>query len=290
LLLVLLLLLWRYRGVDLRLTGMRISWSSPLDDELRPLGEVALWQDFHEGSKLPAALARVQAESFVTTEVEAFVMGRSFRQRGGPGSVALPDPVPAEPGLVSVMRRRRSQQSLMAPISLTDLSTVLGQALGPTLLGRDEATGQPVLRRAWPSAGGLYPLDFYLLARRVHQLPQGCYHVNLIAGQLEPMRSTQPIDEIARRGFFWQDFMLDASAILLVVGVFERSCAKYGERGYRFTLLDAGHAAQNVLLVAVQQDLAAVPVGGFDDDGLAESLGLDGINQAVIHTVALGGP
>ena len=36
----------------------------------------------------------------------------------------------------------------------------------------------------------------------------------------------------------------------IFTGVFERAQAKYGERGYRFVLLEAGHAAGNVLLVA----------------------------------------
>jgi nitroreductase len=36
--------------------------------------------------------------------------------------------------------------------------------------------------------------------------------------------------------------------------------------------------------------LGAAAVGGFNDDSLAADLGLDGVTEAVIHTVALGRP
>jgi SagB-type dehydrogenase family enzyme len=267
---------------------VKINWSTQLGDDLRPPDEVPAWQEFHEISKLPTVIARTQATAFSPSIVEAFVMGRSFRQRPSPDSVPLTDSTPDALSLAAAMRQRRSSPTLSDPLTLDDLSVVISQGLGPTLVEQDSATGQARILRAWPSAGALYPLDFYVIARRVEQLPKGCYHVNLIGRRYEPVR-TCSIDEVVCSAFFWQDFMLDASAIVLLVGVFERSTAKYGERGYRFTLLDAGHAAQNVLLVAEQQALNACPVGGFDDDALASALGLDGINQAVIHTILLGG-
>jgi SagB-type dehydrogenase family enzyme len=41
---------------------------------------------------------------------------------------------------------------------------------------------------------------------------------------------------------------------------------KYGERAYRFILLEAGHIAENLLLGAEYEGLGAVALGGFIDD------------------------
>ena len=68
-----------------------------------------------------------------------------------------------------------------------------------------------------------------------------------------------------------------------------RSRFKYGERGYRFALLEAGHAAQNMLLAATALALAALPLGGFYDRRLDELVGADGLDEATLYAIALGG-
>ncbi|MDH3683219.1 MAG: nitroreductase family protein [Acidimicrobiia bacterium] len=45
-------------------------------------------------------------------------------------------------------------------------------------------------------------------------------------------------------------------------------------RAGRYVDLEAGHAAQNLLLQANAIDLAAVPIGAFDDGAVAEVLAL----------------
>lgn len=51
--------------------------------------------------------------------------------------------------------------------------------------------------------------------------------------------------------------------------------AQYGARGERYAHIEAGHAAQNLLLAAGALGLAATPVGAFDDGEVAAALGLD---------------
>jgi nitroreductase len=53
-------------------------------------------------------------------------------------------------------------------------------------------------------------------------------------------------------------------------------------------LLDAGHLAQNLLLVCEDLRLAAVPLGGFQDDALAELLGLDPSEEAPLYAILIG--
>jgi SagB-type dehydrogenase family enzyme len=71
-----------------------------------------------------------------------------------------------------------------------------------------------------------------------------------------------------------QESVGQAPLIVAVVAVPVRTAAKYGDRTERYVDLEAGHAAQNVLLQAVALDLVAVPIGAFDDDAVAEALTL----------------
>ncbi len=54
-------------------------------------------------------------------------------------------------------------------------------------------------------------------------------------------------------------------------------------------MLEAGHAAQNVLLQAVAAGLAGVPIGAFDDARVAEVLGLPS-DHAPLYLIPLGRP
>jgi nitroreductase len=58
------------------------------------------------------------------------------------------------------------------------------------------------------------------------------------------------------------------------VAVPARTAAAYGSRATRYVDLEAGHAAQNVLLQAVAIGLVAVPIGAFDDGAVAAALAL----------------
>ncbi|TMQ27155.1 MAG: SagB/ThcOx family dehydrogenase [Deltaproteobacteria bacterium] len=60
------------------------------------------------------------------------------------------------------------------------------------------------------------------------------------------------------------------------------SLGKYGEKAYRMALFEAGHLAQNLLLVAAASGLAGVPLCGFDDEQLSLSAGLAFPQEAFI--------
>jgi SagB-type dehydrogenase family enzyme len=267
---------------------LRVDWSASTDKYLRPKSESALALLYHENSKLTEVLAGQQAEEFAASPFDLFVMSRGFRQFRDSPSVNLPPAKPAAVPIDEVMTRRRSRRDLMQACTSEALAGALQVALGPTAVIDNPDIGVSQVVRAWPSAGGLYPLDTYVLARDVTGLPSGVYHYNVVMSQLEVIPA-RPVADILRDGYFWQEFAVTASVAVLLVGVFERTISKYGERGYRLALLDAGHAAQNLLLAAEARDIRAVAVGGFCDDRLADDLGLDGISEAVIHSVLLGG-
>jgi SagB-type dehydrogenase family enzyme len=57
-----------------------------------------------------------------------------------------------------------------------------------------------------------------------------------------------------------------------VVGDSVRVTEKYGPRGLRFLLLEAGHLLQNLCLMSTSLGLATVPLGGFFEREIARAL------------------
>jgi SagB-type dehydrogenase family enzyme len=82
----------------------------------------------------------------------------------------------------------------------------------------------------------------------------------------------------------------DAAVIVVLTTVLERSLWKYGDRGYRYQLLEAGHVAQNLNLVATALGLGSFNIGGFFDSDLANLLGLDIEEEIPLYGIALGTP
>ena len=86
-----------------------------------------------------------------------------------------------------------------------------------------------------------------------------------------------------------QPAVSSAPLTLVIAAVYQRTTGKYGFRGRRFVELEAGHVAQNLLLQAVALGLAAVPIGSFDDQRLAQALRLPP-EHAPLYIIAVGHP
>jgi SagB-type dehydrogenase family enzyme len=75
----------------------------------------------------------------------------------------------------------------------------------------------------------------------------------------------------------------------VITAMFWRSRFKYGLRGYRFALLEAGHVVQNIALAATALRIPALPLGGFYDRRVDDVVGADGLDEATVYAVLLGG-
>lgn len=155
--------------------------------------------------------------------------------------------------------------------------------------GRISAPGEPE-RRTVPSGGALFPLRLVVLARAVEGLTEGAYRYAPTTGALEALPEVHSPGEL---GSWFRTQHIDygrAAAVVFFVGQLDRTCARYGERGYRYLLLEAGHAAQNLCLAATALGVPHVPVGGFDDDRVNAGLQLPGHREATVYSVVLGRP
>ena len=185
-------------------------------------------------------------------------------------------PAVPETALAGVIHRRRSCRGF-APRELAaqDLAALLVGGYGIT------GTADGTCLRAAPSAGGLYPLEQYVIT------PAGIEHYLTRDKALGRVASAPAPGELTAC-FYGQPWAEAAGAVIVLAAVFARVQAKYGPRGYRFALLEAGHVAQNICLLAEERGLGAVCLGGFVDFRLNALLGIDGWSEAALYAVAVG--
>lgn len=188
-------------------------------------------------------------------------------------------------GLWETILRRRSirEYSRNCALPLETLSTLLWATQGITSETRDFQF------RAAPSAGALYPMETYLMARDVDGLQQGIYHFRPYAFDLEFIRPGDFSRELARAAL-GQDMAAYAQVVFIWSAIVERSRWKYRQRAYRYIYLDAGHIAQNLYLAGTALGLGICGIGAFYDDPVNELVGLDGKEETVLYMASAGWP
>ena len=204
-------------------------------------------------------------------------------------SLPLPRPELPEASLKQALAARLSCRRFSgAAITPQQLSTLLAAAYG--IQGRLTLGGLEFLERPVPSGGGLYPLEIYLLIREVADVAPGIYHYAALHHALEQIAAVRLPRPLISELFMGQPYLATAAAIAVLVAVVERSLWKYRDRGYRYLLLEAGHVAQNLNLVAPALGLGSLNLGGFFDADLAGLLRIDLDREIPLYAVALGVP
>jgi SagB-type dehydrogenase family enzyme len=156
------------------------------------------------------------------------------------------------------------------------------------LVGLSEyAPGLSLARRATPSAGALFPLEIYVVVERVDGIDDGLYRFNATSHTLQLQRAGSLLRGLGPL-LLDQTYFDDANVVLVLAAALEPTLRKYGPRGYRYILLEAGHAAQNVSLLATELGLGSLCIGGFSDMELNGLLDLDGTHHAAIYCVGCG--
>ncbi len=195
--------------------------------------------------------------------------------------MTLSRPVQADStSLQSCIRQRRSVRNFGdRTLTTDDLSRLLWAAQGIT-----GAEG----RRTAPSAGALYPLELYAAIGRVTGVAPGVYRYLPISNEMAliaPGFHREKLVEAARG----QDWITAAAAVVGIAAVFARTTVKYGARGRGYVYMEAGHAAQNLMLQAVELGLGTTMVGAFDDTAVARVLQLSA-DETLLCLLPVGVP
>lgn len=208
-----------------------------------------------------------------------------YKQYPGARRIKLPSP-PLKTGLPlweAIKLRRSLRDYRPTPLSQAELSQLLwaGQGVTATITG--------YALRAAPSAGALYPVETYVSVHNVEAIEPGIYHYAVRQHELELVRAGDFRQDLAAAALD-QEFLAEAALVFAWTAIFARSSWKYGQRGYRYVYLDAGHIAQNVALAAVALGLGSCQVAALYDEEVNAILGVDGKEESIIYLTSVGRP
>lgn len=153
----------------------------------------------------------------------------------------------------AINRRKSIRDYSNQPLTLIEVSQLLWAAQGKNQEGSKVA----------PSAGALYSIEIYVVAKNVEGLVAGIYHYLSEDHALEVHQNTQ-IDQDLKKAAYDQSYVEEAPVKIIISGIFARTTKKYGERGIQYVYQESGHIAQNIYLQAESLGLGTVVVGGFD--------------------------
>lgn len=122
------------------------------------------------------------------------------------------------------------------------------------------------------SAGALYAVETFVLPKRVEQCePDVLLHV------LRPERALEtlwPCPAFLPEAFPSQTWVHEAGLVVVLVAMLPPYVTQYGERGYRFAVLEAGSIAHELETRATRLGLGSCVLGGFVDVAVSSALDL----------------
>jgi len=142
--------------------------------------------------------------------------------------------------------------------------------------------------RTVPSAGARHAFETFVLANRIGGLKNLLYQYIALEHKLAVVSRDKRIAEKIMFGCLGQKMIIASAAVFIWVADVKRMTWRYGQRGYRYILLDAGHICQNLYLAAESIDCGTCGVGAFDDDIMNETLGLDGKKHFMVYAACVG--
>ena len=202
--------------------------------------------------------------------------------------IALPQGESYPEPFLTMAGRRTNRRLSDQPVSLRQIADCLLFSMGITGLIKDPEVMDLPLKMT-PSGGGRNPYEAYVCARNVEGLDPGAYHYSAFERTLAPVRGGDPPSFADMLG--GQKWAANGAAVIFLVANFDRPMWKYhAPAAYRVTAIEAGHIAQNIMLVATHYGLAANPSGAMATDLIERTLGVRALTQAVIYALVIGVP
>ena len=182
-------------------------------------------------------------------------------------SMKLPEPrTEGRFSLEKAINDRRTVRSFTSqPIALEQFSQLLWAAQG--------VTGGRGLKRTAPSAGALYPMDIYAVVgtNGIEGLKAGVYHYEPTDHAVSFVTEGDRRNALATAALS-QMWMAKPPLNIVLAAEYDRITLKYGKRGVRYAMIEAGHIGQNIFLQAEALGLGAGIVGAFDDEDVIRVL------------------
>lgn len=222
-----------------------------------------LWLPFHAATENPQHFGSVLARDDVVSHTRRHTWVRVPELSAPAGS------------LLKLASNRSSCRSFVPnPLPLDEVRDMLTVAYSAAV-------------RATPSAGGLYSCQIDLL-HRAHDDSFWCLY------RWDPIEATltecaaPALDSGQLQYALDSASLLHGAAAIAIISVDPRiHSAKYANRGYRYSVLEAGHVAQMIHLAAAERKFGALEWGAFNDNALARLI--DSGSYAPMTVVGVGG-
>lgn len=241
-----------------------------------PDGDAPLFRLFWENSTLNTARGAVLRERIAVDSAQAYVPPRPLLSAG---AQALP--VSSSP-LSSVWQARVSQREWRD-------DALSAQILSNLLAPFAARSADPASTRGLPSGGAKYPVLVYAALRRVVPAPELNSQLawyDPIAHGMVPIGACPAWEELAP--MLGVDWPSEPAVVFFLVARAEGMLAKYGERGGRFTLIEAGTYLGALSAECAVAGLGACAIGSFHDKAVLSLLGLDPDTHMAMLAFACG--
>lgn len=182
-----------------------------------------------------------------------------------------------------INERRTLRKYAPSSLSLTELSWLVWSAQGI-----QDSMRRTYTLRTVPSAGARHAFELYLLVNRVDELSPGLYRYIASKHSLILIDQSENLAEKLTKASYNQNMIKNSAVAFFLVAVPYRMTWRYGERGYRYLYLDAGHVCQNIYLASENINCGACAIGAFHDDELNHILNLNGDDQFIIYIATVG--
>lgn len=169
------------------------------------------------------------------------------------------------------------------PISLEELSYILWSTQGIKQANQGKLN---IINK--PSLGSIDVFETYLLVNNVEGLKKGLYGFIAEENKLFEISIKKNLDEEIVEACYGQTAVKNCAVTFICTAVQQKILCRYGERGYRYLNLDAGHVCQNLYLAANSIECGVCAVAAYDDDELNSILGIDGVDQFAIYIATVG--
>ena len=167
----------------------------------------------------------------------------------------------------SLQKRGTDREFDHTAMSMDQIVALLYSGYGvldaPKQLGKyDQRAGRTV-----PSGGGVYPLEFtWIQWRKTHKLEAGVYQIHFGKSRKVGFKKLSSPPETLFRALLDPTGVASGHGAIVISGNFSHSGAKYGNRSVSYCLMEAGHAAQNIQLCALETGVGVYLLGGYMDE------------------------
>jgi SagB-type dehydrogenase family enzyme len=269
------------------------------DEAARRRSRLAIWRHnlasafYHAACRDIRFLERpLDIEKYLRAHVVSKPRPARFKRYPDAPRTALPDSPGSDAfsSLNTVLRARRTCRAFAKrAVAVGDLAAILRGTFGRVGFIVDPVLGRLTAKTS-PSAGGLHPLECYVLAWNVAGLPHGIYHYDVAGDELRLLRRTNP-KTAAVKAASGQVWIGGAGFLCVLTAVFTRTLWKYAfESAYRTLWLDAGHLGQTFSLLATARGLGPFTTAAIQDTHIERLLGLDNAREFPVYLMGAGVP